>query len=376
MFLIDAHEDLAWNMLTFGRDYTRSAAETRRLEALADAIARQVNGDTLLGWPDYQQGQVGLVFSTIYIGPKRRAIGEWDKLSYESIEEAHRFSQMQLEAYHRLVETHPEKFRLIGTRGELDSLLEAWKPLQAAPPEGESVYRAALEGEGNPVGLIPLIENAEGVRSPEELAEWWEGGVRLIGPAWAGTRFCGGTREPGPLTPEGYALLDGMAAHNFGLDLSHMDEEAALQALDYYPGVIIASHANALALLPGVESNRHLTDRLIDGLVARDAVIGVVPANPFLDPDWRAHKQKERVGLDKVAAQIDYICQRAGDARHAALGTDFDGGFGYSAVPREIDTIADMQKLIPLLAEKGYTQADIAAIFHGNWLERLRRILP
>ena len=30
--IVDAHEDLAYNMLTFGRDYTRSAAETRRLE--------------------------------------------------------------------------------------------------------------------------------------------------------------------------------------------------------------------------------------------------------------------------------------------------------------------------------------------------------
>ncbi len=363
-------------MLTFGRDYTRSAAETRRLEAQSDAPARQVNGDTLLGWPDYQQGQVGLVFSTIYIGPKRRAIGAWDKLSYETIEEAHRFSKMQLDAYHRLVDAHPEKFRLIGTQGELDSLLRAWEPLEAPPPESESAYRAALKGEGKPVGLIPLIENAEGVRSPEELSEWWEGGVRIIGPAWAGTRFCGGTREPGPLTPEGYALLEGMAARNFALDLSHMDEQAALQALDAYPGVIIASHANALALLPGVESNRHLTDRLIDGLIGRDAVIGVVPANPFLDPEWRTHEQKARVGLDKVVAQIDYICQRAGDAHHAALGTDFDGGFGVSSVPRAVDTIADVQKLVPMLAEKGYTQADIAAIFHGNWLERLRRILP
>jgi hypothetical protein len=33
MMIVDAHQDLAWNMLTFGRDYTRSAAETRRLEA-------------------------------------------------------------------------------------------------------------------------------------------------------------------------------------------------------------------------------------------------------------------------------------------------------------------------------------------------------
>ena len=371
MFLVDAHEDLAWNMLTFGREYTRSAAETRRLEAGSETVRR--NGDTLLGWPEYQQGQVGLIFATLYIGPKRRAIGAWDTLSYETIEEAHRFTRMQLDAYHRLVEAHPEKFQLIRTRQQLDALLEVWKPLDAAPPAGNAARRTALEGGGNPVGLVLLIENAEGIRHPDELPAWWQGGVRIIGPAWAGTRFCGGTREPGPLTEEGYALLRGMAAHGFLLDLSHMDEQAALQALDFYEGVVIASHANAVSLLPGAESNRHLSDRLIDGLIARDAVIGIVPANYFLDPDWRSHRQKAHVGLDKVAAQIDYICQRAGDARHAALGTDFDGGFGVQTTPREVDTIADMQQLVPMLEDMGYSRTDIAAIFHGNWLACLRR---
>ncbi|GAB4523113.1 MAG: membrane dipeptidase [Anaerolineales bacterium] len=371
MFLIDAHQDLAWNMLTFDRDYTRSAAETRRLEQGSDIV--QHNGDTLLGWPEYQRGHVGLIFATIYIGPKRRALGAWDKLSYETLEEAHRFSNMQLDAYHRLVEAHPDKFRLIGTQGELDTLLEVWQPLDGAPPAGED---HPSQGVGHPVGLILLIENAEGVRSPEELPFWWEGGVRLIGPAWARTRFCGGTREPGPLTPDGYALLEGMAHIGFGLDISHMDEQAVLQALDVYPGVIVASHANVLALLPGIESNRFLSDRVIDGLLARDGVIGVIPANYFLDPDWRTHRDKTRIGLQAVAEHIDYICQRAGNARHVALGTDFDGGFGAQTTPREVDTIADMQKLAPILAEMGYSQADLRAIFYGNWRERLTRLLP
>ena len=35
------------------------------------------------------------------------------------------------------------------------------------------------------------------------------------------------------------------------LDLSHMDAQAALQALDSYRQAVIASHGNTLALLPG-----------------------------------------------------------------------------------------------------------------------------
>jgi microsomal dipeptidase-like Zn-dependent dipeptidase len=45
-------------------------------------------------------------------------------------------------------------------------------------------------------------------------------------------------------------------------------------------------------------------------------------------------------------------------------------------VPNEIDTIADLQKLVPLLSAKGYTTENIIAIMGGNWLRHLRHILP
>jgi membrane dipeptidase len=63
----------------------------------------------------------------------------------------------------------------------------------------------------------------------------------------------------------------------------------------------------------------------------------------------------------------------AGDAHHVGLGSDFDGGFGLQSVPAEVDTIADLQKLTPLLAEKGYASQDIAAILGLNWITLLRR---
>ena len=167
-----------------------------------------------------------------------------------------------------------------------------------------------------------------------------------------------------------------MAEFGFGLDISHMDEKAVLQALDAYPGQIIASHSNAKALLKGWDNNRHLEDRVIQRLVERSGVIGVVPCNRFLNPAWHYGDPRQGVTIQHIVAQIDYICQIAGDAQHAALGTDFDGGWGVQAAPVEIDTIADLHKLAPLLAEKGYTEADIAAIFGQNWIGVLRKILP
>ena len=359
MFLIDAHQDLAWNILTFGRDYTLSAAEIRQREIGSDAPS--LNGDTLLGWPEYQAGRVAVIIASLFAAPIRRKQGEWETLCYANDEQAFRIYNQQLDTYHHLTEEHPDKFTLIQKRDDLEILLDNW---------------GNKDEQTHPVGLVILMEGAEGVRSLSELEDWWRRGVRLIGPAWAGTRFCGGTREPGPLTQEGYALLEGMAAWGYILDISHMDERAALQALDAYPKMVIASHANAAALLPGVDSNRFLSDRLIQGLIDRDGIIGIIPYNRFLKWGWSPNDGRQAVNLSDVVAQIDYICQSAGDAVHVGIGSDFDGGFGLQAVPSEINTIADLHKLVPLLVDKGYTESDIAAIIGENWLSLLRRTLP
>lgn len=367
MIIVDAHEDLAYNMRTFGRNYTLAAAETRRRE-LGTPIPER-NGDTLLGYPDYRRGQVAVVFSTLFASPKKALLSDWDVESYSTPQQAYELYSLQVDTYHRLVDEHPDSFRLIQAAPDLDKVLAGWESTgENSAPAGKAPHP--------PVGLVMLMEGAEGVRSVGELEEWWQRGVRLIGLAWKGNRYTGGTREPGPLTKEGFALLEGMADLGFGLDLSHMDEEAALQSLDAYPGVILASHSNAKALIKNADGNRHLPDAVVRGLIERDGVIGVLPLNKFLDNTWTPADGRDKITLQHLVAQIDYICQLAGDAHHVGIGTDFDGGQGVQEVPGEIDTISDVQKLVPLLAEKGYSETDIAAVLSDNWLALLRRVLP
>ena len=220
------------------------------------------------------------------------------------------------------------------------------------------------------------MEGAEGIREPDEVEQWFEAGVRIIGPAWAGNQYVGGTREPGPLSRKGYQLLDHMADLGMILDISHMDYLSALQALDSYRGQVIASHSNAEALIRGISINRHLKDDIIRKLIERDGVMGIVFLNAFLDWTWREAGGRQSISIEKVADQMDYVCQLAGNSRHVAIGTDFDGGFGVDSVPHEIDTIADLPLLVPLLAEKGYNQDDIELIFGRNWLRILRDHLP
>ncbi len=360
--LVDGHADIAYNMLRFGRDYSRSAAQTRQIEIGSTTLAE--NEDSLLGWPDYQRGQVAVIFSTIYAIPARWNKSENKSQVYKTFDEAYKLYREQLLTYHRMTDSAPDKFRLIASSRDLNLLLDLWN----SPTPSES---------GHPVGMVVLMEGADCIRQASELEEWHQLGVRLIGPAWVGTRYSGGWREPGPLTKDGRALLSAMADFNFTLDLSHMDEPAALEALDIYRGPIVGTHGNCSSLLPNSNSNRHFSDKIIEGIIKRDGVVGIVPFNTYLKVGWTSAKNlRAEVPLSLVANHIDHVCQIAGDALHAGIGSDFDGGFGVQSVPPEIDTVADLQNLVSLLHARGYSKTDIQNIFSGNWLTCLKRDLP
>jgi membrane dipeptidase len=363
-YLIDAHEDLAYNIIAFGRDYTQSAA-TIRIKEKGTNIP-EIAGQSLLGWDDYQAGQVALVFGTLFSVPVRFQGRQPDAVAFRSTAQAYQITKTQLDAYYRLVEENPQKYRLVLTRADLADVLHPWQNRR----EGET------SPVKYPVGIVVSMESAEGLQRVEEVEEWWEAGVRLIGPVWGGTRFCGGTKEQMPFTNEGFALLDRMAETGFGLDVAHMSDLSIQTSLDRYSGTVLCSHGNVRSRLKGGTGERQLTDLAIRRIAERDGVIGVVPFNHFLKADWVSTHPREQVTLDHLIAHIDAICQLTGSANHAAIGTDFDGLFGWPDVPLEINTIADMKKLASKLLEQGYTQDDVDKIFHGNWQRMLERILP
>jgi membrane dipeptidase len=350
--VVDGHQDLAYGALTLGRDHTRSALETRALEARS---AREA-GSCMVGRPELLAGRVAVVFGTVFTMPAHRAMFNWDTV-YRDAQEAHSQGLAQLDVYHRWADEG--QFVLVGDQADLETVLASW---QASAPD-----------DARKLGLVPLMENADPIREPAELEMWFERGLRIVGPAWAGSRYSGGTGEPGPLTDLGRELLEFMAELGLGLDLSHMAERAALEAVDRFEGVLLASHSNPRGLVPG---DRQLSDELIRGVAEREGVLGIVLYNGFLRPGWRLGDRKEQVTLEDVVRAIDYVCQRVGDARHVALGSDFDGGFGSEATPVELDTVADLPKVALALQERGFEPGHIVDIMGGNWLRLLRRLLP
>jgi membrane dipeptidase len=215
------------------------------------------------------------------------------------------------------------------------------------------------------------MEGADPILSPEQVDEWWEDGLRVVGLAHYGvSAYAHGTATPGGLTPAGPALLKAMEQWGMILDVTHLADDSFWQALQIFGGAVLASHSNCRALVPG---DRQFSDEQLRALIERGAVIGAAMDAWMLYPGWvKGETANSVVSLEAVADQIDHVCQLAGSARHAAIGTDLDGGYGQEQCPHDLDTIADLQKIPELLRSRGYTEGDVEAIMHGNWLRLFR----
>jgi membrane dipeptidase len=217
------------------------------------------------------------------------------------------------------------------------------------------------------------MEGADRVLAPDQIAEWWNAGLRIIGPAHYGVSpYAHGTGTEGGLFPQGPALLKEMESVGMILDVTHLSDQCFDEALDVYGGPVLASHHNCRALVP---NQRQLTDDQIKRLISRGAVIGTALDAWMLSPGWvRGSTTPADAGV-KLATMIDHIervCHLAGNARHAAIGSDLDGGFGREQSPADLDTIADLQRLPVLLRQRGYDDEAIRGIMHGNWVRFFR----
>ncbi|MCC7083557.1 MAG: membrane dipeptidase [Pirellulales bacterium] len=358
--IIDSHLDLSWNALSFNRDQTESIEQMNQREAgMTDSAARRRATTSL---PELRKAGIGICLATILARAKRHiqpAAGHRrTDCDYGTQSIAYAIGQGQL-AYYRLLEQQDE-MKMIGTARELD---DHWRRWQAEPRERL------------PIGYILAMEGADPIVDPDQAEAWFQQGLRSVMLSHYGkSHYSVGTGDNGPLTPRGIELLQEFERIGMILDVTHLSDQSFFEALDNYSGPVMASHNNCRALVP---RDRQFSDEQIRLLIARKAVIGVVLDAWMLKPGWVIGQTKpEGLFLTAVVDHIDHICQLAGNTDHVGIGSDLDGGYGTEQTPSDLKTIADLQKLDELLAERGYASADIDKIFHGNWLRFFRKWLP
>jgi membrane dipeptidase len=348
MLIVDAHLDISMNALDWNRNLDLDVYEIRKAEA---GMTEKGRGHGTTSLPEFRKADVGVAVATVICRTDRPGNPMPGVASQEL---AYAWAQGQLAYYRVLVDQG--KVRMIADWPTLEKHVAQWEE----------------DPENTPLGFILAMEGADPVVWPEQVEAWWDDGLRMLGPAHYGLGiYSHGTTTEGGLTQDGERLLEVMDPLGMILDLSHLAEEAFWQALDQYQGPVVASHNNCRALVPG---DRQFSDEQIEAIVERDGVIGVALDAWMLYPRWiRRVTPPSVVTMEAVADQIDHICQVAGNADHVAIGSDLDGGFGIEQCPYDLDTIADLQKIPGMLRERGYSDAEIEGIMHGNWLSLFKR---
>lgn len=353
MFTIDAHLDLSMNAMEWNRDLRKSIGEIREREkGLVDKPDREKG---VVSFPELRKGNIGIVVATQiarYVAPGNSLPG------WHSPEQAWAQTQGQL-AWYQAMQEEGELYQI----KDLNSL--------------EKHFKVWTDGKSNakkPIGFILSLEGADSIVTIKHLEKAYAYGLRALGPAHYGPgRYAQGTNATGGIGQPGRELLKEMERLNIILDATHLCDDSFWEAMDHFHGNVWASHNNCRKL---VNHNRQFTDDQIKELVRRDAVIGAVMDAWMMVTGWErgiSTSEGMNCNLEVLIDHIDHICQLAGNALHTGIGSDLDGAFGKEQSPYDIETIADLQKIPPLLLKRGYSQKDVENIMYGNWLRFIRR---
>ena len=352
--IVDSHLDLAANALQLRRNLVLPVDEVRKSDS--DKVRREF-GTCTVTFPELRKGRIGILFATVM--SRLDADSSFAGTGMRTQEQCYGIGKGHLAYYLGL-----ERLgivRIIKSKRDLQEVCTLWED----------------PTEQTPIGLVVSMESCDPIMDPDQVPEWYQAGLRIASLSHFGKgAYSHGTGTQGGLLARGKELLKSLKESGIIVDLTHLTDEAFWQVLEVYDGPVAASHHNCRALTPG---QRQLSDEMIKAIVQRGGVIGVALDLWMLDSKWDRSKaasdQKSDVTLDTVVAHIDHIAQVAGGSRNIGIGSDLDGGYGVEQSPTDLNTIADLRKLRPLLEERGFAEEDIRNVFSGNWLRHLRENL-
>ncbi|MFO8098004.1 MAG: dipeptidase [Salinibacter sp.] len=265
-------------------------------------------------------------------------------------------------------------------------------------PSPEAVRRITDE---NKIALPMGMENGAGLGGEiENVEHFYERGVRYITLTHGEHNRIGDSSyddaEPrwNGLSPFGEQVIDEMNRLGLMVDISHVTDATARDAIARSDAPVIASHSSARQFTPGWE--RNISDELIQKVADTGGVVMITFGSSFLrneyreqdDPirdDMTAHidsmgwasdsreaivyeeevRDANPIGtVEDVADHIDHAVDLVG-IEHVGLGSDFDGVF---ALPEGLQDPSGYPNLVAELLDRGYSEGDLRKILGENVL--------
>ena len=358
--LIDGHNDLPY-ALHEGYDL--------RIEGLESGTDRR-DPPLMTDMERLRAGRVGGQFWSVYISGTLTG------------DEAIRRTIEQIDTARRIIDAYPATLELAST--------------------ADDVVR--IHRDGRVASLIGIEGGRQIGGSMAALRQFYNLGARYMTlthsqtTEWADSA----TDEPkhGGLSPFGGEVVREMNRLGMLVDLSHVSEEAMVDALQATRAPVIFSHSSARALNG---HPRNVPDSVLRRLPANGGVVMINFFDLFVGEDrrlwsaeeaatearlkslhpgdpgrvkaaleaWKAANPVPRVGLGALADHIDHVAKVAGHD-HVGLGADLDG-IPYDGAAGGLNSVGAYPLLFAELIRRGWSDANLAKLAGGNVLRVMRR---
>ena len=350
--IVDTHIDAPGELMDGWRDLT---ADT----------------DREFDWPKARAGGLDIAWMSIYTSPTQ-----------DAKDTAFHAANQQIDAVWALAARAPDKFAVLTSPRDIARLSRPGRLLlplgmENGAPIGDDLKKLAFF-HGRGVRYITLAHSAA-----NRIADSSYGVERK----WNG------------LSPFGREVVAEMNRLGIMVDVSHLSDAAALQAVELSRVPVLATHSGMRHFTPDFE--RNASDEVAKAIAAKGGVVQITFGTGFVNPTAAANMQakfRERAALqarnaaaraagkpeedeaawskawdaahetpptaiDAVTDQIVYAVKLLG-ANHVGIGSDFDGVGG--ALPDGLRNAADYPNLIARLQAKGMGAADIRKVLGGN----------
>ena len=297
-------------------------------------------------YPKSIKGGLNLPFFSIYLPASTEEEGTSFILANELID-----------MMDKIIEKNPEKFFFVDT----------------------STYLGNLPGQ-NLIGIAYGMENGAAIEGKLENVEYfYNKGIRYITLTHSKSNHISDSsydenKNWGGLSEFGKRLISEMNRIGVIVDISHVSDDAFMQAIEISKTPVIASHSSLRHFTPGWE--RNVSDEMLIALAKNKGVIQINFGTAFLndvndknksyDPNTYIHAE-----VADVVDHIDHVVNVVG-IDFVGIGSDYDG-VG-DTLPNGLKDASSYPNLIAELQNRGYSTTDIQKILGGNFVRVWREV--
>lgn len=352
--MIDGHVDLPYRMEKGGFMITKEVED----------VSVETSGN--FDYPKAKRGGLDAPFMSIYVPSGYQATGG-----------AKVFADSLIDMVSRLPMAFPSLFSLANTPEEISSNFD-----------------------NNLISLPMGMENGAPIEDDiRNVKYFFDRGIRYITLTHSrDNQICDSSYDTtntwNGVSPFGEEVIREMNKWGIMVDISHVTDSAAFDALSITKAPVIASHSSCRKFTPGWE--RNMPDTLIKALAENGGVIHINFGSTFLSQEVADNRQKMEEDLinyrtdnnlsaddpvyleyaekyaeennvfadiQMVADHIDHVVNLVG-IDYVGFGSDYDG-VGDS-LPKGLKDVSTYPNLIAELLKRGYSPEDIEKICHRN----------